>query len=411
MKNNHWIHRITQGGIAALLACTLALPVQAATFTDVASDDPYAAYIHTLASDGIASGMGDGTFGPDSTLTRAEFASFLVKAFHLKTDDTPAPFKDVRQHWAAQSIQAAYQAGLVKGMSETVFAPNRPVKRQEAATVIWRYLKSQGFELRDHYQVLHPDDLPDEWAVEAVKNMTAYELHGPGGEVKYYPEGAKYRSKDDMLRKEMAALLFLAMTKLKASQDDAAGGESKVVKGYWGSREEPKLPLQGIVIERYAGSTEPAMTVRIHEVLQPEPEGFLTQRPDGVYKLANIPLLHIASDSLAKEQMERMTKESNDAAYMLAKLEFIADTADNAYVVNLPEPARGYVWKGYDIAARTTGTVSGETRVAQGFELYLEASGGEGYASERIMTVVFQGKRADGQPNVQRIQAYAVNDR
>ncbi len=410
MKNNHWIRRILQGSIAALLACTLALPAQAATFTDVASDDPYAAYIHMLASEGIASGMGDGTFGPDTTLTRAEFASFLVKAFQLKVDEKPAPFQDIRNHWAARSIQAAYQAGLVKGMSETAFAPNRPVKRQEAATVIWRYLKSQGFELRDRYQVLHPDDMPDEWAVEAVKNMTAYELHGPGGEVKYYPEGAKYRSKDDMLRKEMAALLYLAMAKLKLSQDDAAG-ETKIEKGYWGSREEPRLPLQGLVIERYAGSTDPAMTIRIQEVLQPEPEGFLTQRADGVYKLANVPLLHIASDSLAKEQMERMTKESNDAAFMLAKLEFIADTADKSYVVNLPEPARGYVWKGYGAASRTAKIISGETRIDQGFELYLETSGGSGSVGERIMTVVFQGKREDGLPNVQRIQAYAVNDR
>jgi hypothetical protein len=106
-----------------------------------------------------------------------------------------------------------------------------------------------------------------------------------------------------------------------------------------------------------------------------------------------------------------MTKESNDAAYMLAKLEFIADTADKSYVVNLPEAADGYVWKGYDAASRTVGVITGETRIVQGFELYLEASGGTGRVSDRIMTVVFRGKREDGLPNVQRIQAYAVNER
>jgi hypothetical protein len=408
MHNKHWILRLLQGGIAAVLACAIALPAHAATFTDVASDDPYAAYIHMLASDGIASGMGDGTFGPDTTLTRAEFATFLVKAFQLKADGKPASFADIGQHWAAQSIQAAYEAGLVKGMSETSFAPNRPVKRQEAATVIWRYLKSQGFALRDQYQVLHPDDMPDEWAIEAVKNMTAYELHGPGGEVKYYPEGAKYRSKDDMLRKEMAALLYLAMMELKQKQESTPS-ETKVVKDYWGTRAEPKLPQRGIVIERYAGSAEPAMTVRIQDVLQPDPNGFLTKREDGVYKLANVPLLHMASDTLAAEQMERMTEESNDAAYLLAKLEFIASPTGMSYIVNLPAAADGFVWKRYDPVSRTAGIVSGETTVGQGFELYLEAGESMKHVSERIMVVVFLGEREDGLPEVQRIQAYAVN--
>jgi len=408
MRNNRWLRRCLQGGIAALLVAALAVPVHAATFKDVASSDPYAGYIHVLATEGIASGMGDGNFGPEQTMTRAEFASFLAKAFALPAAAAPAPFQDIKNHWAAQSIQAAYAAGLVNGVSATSFAPGRPVKRQEAAAVTWRYLKSQGIEVRDQYQVLHPEDLPDPWAVEAVKNMTAYELHGPGGEVKYYPEGAKYRPKEDMLRKEMAALLVTAMTELKRKSEGEEAGETIVVRDFWGTHKEPKLPQRGVVIERYAGNEEPIMTIRIADVLQPAPEGFLTKGEDGVYKLANIPLLHMASESLSEEQMKGMTRDSNDAAYLMAKLEFIAQPANKRYAVNLPE-ADGFIWKRLDPASRTVAIVSGETTVGAGTELYIDTGTSPGSVNSLVMQAIFQCEREDGMPDVQRIQAYAVN--
>jgi len=408
MTRSRWFRNCIQGSLIALLATALAIPAHAATFRDVATEDPYAGYIHVLASEGIASGTGDGKFGPELTLTRAEFAAFLAKAFALPAAKSPAPFRDIEKHWAANSIQAAYAAGLVNGVSATVFAPSQPVKRQEAAAVTWRYLKSQGIEVREQYQVLHPDDMPDQWAIEAVKNMTAYELHGPGGEVKYYPEGAKYRPKEDMLRKEMAALLVTAMTELKIKQEQTAANGTTVVKDYWGTHTQPKLPQRGVVIERYAGNAKPIMTIRITDVLQPEPEGFLTKRDDGVYKLANIPLLHMKSNSLDEEQMEEMTRSSNDAAYLMAKLEFIAQPENKRYTVKLPE-SDGFVWKRYDPNTGTIGIVIGETSIDQGTELYIDTGTSPSSVNRLVMQAIFQGEREDGMPNVQRIQAYAVN--
>ncbi len=52
-------------------------------FTDVAADYWAAAFIKQLVADGITSGCGTGVYCPDSNVTRAQMAVFLVKAFNL----------------------------------------------------------------------------------------------------------------------------------------------------------------------------------------------------------------------------------------------------------------------------------------------------------------------------------------
>ncbi len=66
--------------MASLLATALDLPAGDATFTDVAEDSPHREAISAVAAADITSGIGDGRFGPAQPVTRAQMATFLMKA-------------------------------------------------------------------------------------------------------------------------------------------------------------------------------------------------------------------------------------------------------------------------------------------------------------------------------------------
>ncbi|MGB9792266.1 MAG: S-layer homology domain-containing protein [Thermacetogeniaceae bacterium] len=102
--------------------------------------------IEQMAMRLIVRGIGDDAFGPDQPLTRAQFAALLVRGLGLEQQPAPQPtFRDVApDHWGYAPIEAAAKAGLVKGTGNGNFEPNRPVKREEMATVLAVILKQYG---------------------------------------------------------------------------------------------------------------------------------------------------------------------------------------------------------------------------------------------------------------------------
>lgn len=67
---------------------------------------------------------------------------FEHSSFQLQTVRTLFPTPRDTGH--PPYIQTALESGLVIGISETTFHPDSPVRREEAATMIWRYLKQKG---------------------------------------------------------------------------------------------------------------------------------------------------------------------------------------------------------------------------------------------------------------------------
>lgn len=94
--------------------------------------------IEDLAAKNIINGMPDGSFQPDATMTRAEFATIVVKALGITSQETTA-FRDVKSGaWYSRFIGAAYNKGIVKGTSADMFTPNSTITREEAATMVSR---------------------------------------------------------------------------------------------------------------------------------------------------------------------------------------------------------------------------------------------------------------------------------
>jgi hypothetical protein len=90
-----------------------------------------------LVNKGVVTGVTPITFEPDRAITRAEFATMLVKALDLKNTSTGSgSFRDVAPgDWYYNAVEAAAQAGLISGVGEGRFEPNRTINRQEMAVL------------------------------------------------------------------------------------------------------------------------------------------------------------------------------------------------------------------------------------------------------------------------------------
>lgn len=94
--------------------------------------------IELMAGRGIVNGMSANTFAPDNMITRAEFATLVVRSLKLADDKQSAGrFKDVSAtDWFAGMVGAAAKVGLVSGYEDGFFRPGSFITREEMAAVI-----------------------------------------------------------------------------------------------------------------------------------------------------------------------------------------------------------------------------------------------------------------------------------
>jgi len=106
-------------------------------FADVPQDLWARPYIESLATRGIMTGFPDGSFRPDSTVTRAEFAILLQKAFPQKPKSPGQNFKDVKpDFWASPAIQETTKIGFLRGYPGNIFQPNQKISRAQVLVAL-----------------------------------------------------------------------------------------------------------------------------------------------------------------------------------------------------------------------------------------------------------------------------------
>ena len=115
-----------------------AAPLGGCMFPDVPNSHWAACDIDKLAVNDVVVGYPDGLFKPNQNISRAEFATMLVKGFNLNCDmDRQALFSDVpKNNWANAAIAKAVDEDLLKGYPNKTFRPQAPVTRVEALTSI-----------------------------------------------------------------------------------------------------------------------------------------------------------------------------------------------------------------------------------------------------------------------------------
>jgi hypothetical protein len=134
---------ITRGQAASIISKLLNLDlknVKDQGFKDVSPNLWSYQAISAVAEKRIFGGYGDGRFGPNDKITRAQMASILIKAFKFNyyTHNYQAtPFKDIellKSH--KDSVLTLYKLGIISGTTPTTFSPNDPITRAQAAVLI-----------------------------------------------------------------------------------------------------------------------------------------------------------------------------------------------------------------------------------------------------------------------------------
>ena len=148
-------------------------------FTDVEKNWAYPG-IQYCVTHGIMGGMGDGTFAPTGTTTRAQIVQILYNLEGTPAVSGTTPFTDLTANWYKPAILWAYQNNVVAGTSPTTFAPDQPVTREQIAVILTQYM----FHVLKMERTWTPADLstfPDgaqvsSWAKEAMQDAVALGL-------------------------------------------------------------------------------------------------------------------------------------------------------------------------------------------------------------------------------------------
>lgn len=127
-----------------------------ATFEDVPADAWYAKSVNTLASMGIISGVGENRFEPERSITRAEFTSMAMKFTKGALDGTNV-FSDVRSgDWFYEAVVGSIQYGWIEGYEDGTFRPENRITRVEVTSIVNKMLG----RFADHEFVAgHADEL------------------------------------------------------------------------------------------------------------------------------------------------------------------------------------------------------------------------------------------------------------
>ncbi|MCP1422417.1 phenylpyruvate tautomerase PptA (4-oxalocrotonate tautomerase family) [Paenibacillus xylanexedens] len=109
---------------------------------------------------------------PTEPVTRAQIALVLADKLNLpEVSESAYPYTDSAPEWARQAIATVTKAGLMKGVSNQIFASGEEVTRAQMAVIVDHILTSRGWNAADESTVVLFKDLNDKhWAYEAVQN-------------------------------------------------------------------------------------------------------------------------------------------------------------------------------------------------------------------------------------------------
>lgn len=117
------------------------------SFDDVDSSAWYADAVSYVAENGIMNGAGNGTFAPDTVMSRAMLVQVLYN-LEGKPEAADCTFTDVAADaWYADAVAWAADAGIVTGVSDTTFAPDQMMTREQIATILYRYAAYKNYDV------------------------------------------------------------------------------------------------------------------------------------------------------------------------------------------------------------------------------------------------------------------------
>lgn len=114
-----------------------------ADFADADKNAWYYSYVATAYANGIVNGIGDGLFGIGMNITRQDIATIACRALAIKAAGTAADFADDADmaDYARESVYALASHGIISGMGDGSFAPTANATRAQAAKILYELYK------------------------------------------------------------------------------------------------------------------------------------------------------------------------------------------------------------------------------------------------------------------------------
>lgn len=177
-------------------------------FTDVNNKtDWFAGAVEAVYQGGVMNGMTETTFEPATAVSRAMVAAILYRLADSPavSDDMSCPFTDVQKgDWYYDAIVWAYNKDILKGMSETLAAPNADATREQVAVLFYRFAgnpeeEPTGAELEAILSVYPDADQIAPWAKIGVAFCTDFDL--------MQGDDDGFRPQNNMTRAELAQVI------------------------------------------------------------------------------------------------------------------------------------------------------------------------------------------------------------
>lgn len=155
------------------------------TYTDVTNDYWANTAISTMTGLGIVQGRSATTFDPKAPITRAQFAAICAR-FDTGVSSGSRTFSDISGHWAEKYIERAAELSWIQGFADGTFRPDTYITRAQAMTMINRVLNRTPEDEEDLLEGMKvwPDCNPGDWFYLAVQEATnSHDYKDRGGEV------------------------------------------------------------------------------------------------------------------------------------------------------------------------------------------------------------------------------------
>ena len=152
-------------------------------FSDLESGAWYVGSVGYVLGQGIMEGCGNGTFGTQDTLSRAQMAAMLWRMEGEPAAVYDMPFDDVGEDaWYAEAVRWAASEKIVTGTAETTFSPDAGLTREQAVVMLYRYAAAEATESAAGLAGFPDSGEISDWAREALGwAVEAGILRGSGG--------------------------------------------------------------------------------------------------------------------------------------------------------------------------------------------------------------------------------------
>ncbi|NJK65711.1 MAG: S8 family serine peptidase [Microcoleus sp. CSU_2_2] len=169
-------------------------------------------FIEALAAANIISGFPDGSFAPDNSLNRAQYAALLVSAFSPIPKVAATNFIDVSaSFWARSAIERANRAGFLSGFPGLKFGPNQNLTKAEAIVSLVNGLQLKGGN-PDSLKVYSDRTQIPNFAVSAAATATALKI------VVNYPARDRLSPQRDITRAEISAMIYQTLVAINRAK-------------------------------------------------------------------------------------------------------------------------------------------------------------------------------------------------